>query len=655
MKQVVAKASHTRCSSLVTVFGLMLACACYLPATRANDNPDTTAALFDLLPAAEQIAVKKSATGYLKTLFNDPSVEQLTLVDVHPNAVTSATKTLTIPLPGGGSASFLRRSSESLAGGFTQWTGNAPQPVRAAPSIPSDIDVDPFNSLMVVKKGDRLSGNLLIGGQPYRLDYLGQGKHALIKVDESKLPPEGEPVPVPADLAEAVPHGRAVKSSHSTIRVLVVTTNQAREKYPDPELTMASQLVFANQYARDSKVQITFEFAGMFSADYDEAGKDSSRQLYDLRTTGSPLGKAVLARRDESRADLVVMLNVASDFCGRGYINATKALGYSVVSCPSSTAHEMGHNLGADHNWDPGDKEGVPPYQFGYRYNATLAFRTQMSYDCVKGPSCPRIGYFSNPRLTYRGLALGSVEHHDVARRFEERRDDVEAFYPQAPHPKHYAVAHFYRDYSPGSCNYQVWSDTSISDVSCGNITGFGMSLQKTHMQTCLLDGQDQKLVCFYGKYGGSYTIEDIENISSAELPPDLKVEIYKLPIKGQIKKVTYEHLPIEGYPKVSLFSEKNLQGAKCVALLWPNRVMAFQTECYGGAQPKSFKVEGYEGAALCFYKAANAGSVCFTGKYQGDFTINDLDSNTGLPPGMGATRDRPPFSGLTTELLLYR
>jgi len=46
------------------------------------------------------------------------------------------------------------------------------------------------------------------------------------------------------------------------------------------------------------------------------------------------------------------------------------------------------------------------------------------------------IPYFSNPRLTYTGFPIGTSSHHDAARRFNERRETVEGFYPPLPSPK---------------------------------------------------------------------------------------------------------------------------------------------------------------------------------------------------------------------------
>jgi len=212
--------------------------------------------------------------------------------------------------------------------------------------------------------------------------------------------------------------------------VLFLTTNQRRARNPNYKAELAQALNNANQYMKNSDVQITYQLAGYYDGDYDEAGRTHTQQLGDIRTA-KPYSDRVLSERERLGADLVVQYSTVSSVCGVAWRPAFKANAHSLVSCLGSLAHEMGHNLGATHNWEEGDSAGAPPYMYGYRYTGTPRFRTQMSYDC-SGGSCPRIAYHSNPRLTYQGIPLGTAANHDVARRFNERREVVENFYPPA-------------------------------------------------------------------------------------------------------------------------------------------------------------------------------------------------------------------------------
>lgn len=86
-------------------------------------------------------------------------------------------------------------------------------------------------------------------------------------------------------------------------------------------------------------------------------------------------------------------------------------------------AHELGHNLGALHDWFVTDeKEWSPDGQSDNHgwINYEDNWRTIMSYGdyCyqqspVKG--CPRIGYFSNPELIYAGKPIGLPAGSDVS------------------------------------------------------------------------------------------------------------------------------------------------------------------------------------------------------------------------------------------------
>jgi hypothetical protein len=70
-------------------------------------------------------------------------------------------------------------------------------------------------------------------------------------------------------------------------------------------------------------------------------------------------------------------------------------------------AHELGHNMGNAHDRATGGT-GVFAYSYGYR-DEVGRFRTIMAYACPT-VSCPRVKYFSNPRLLYNGRPLG-IDH----------------------------------------------------------------------------------------------------------------------------------------------------------------------------------------------------------------------------------------------------
>lgn len=73
-------------------------------------------------------------------------------------------------------------------------------------------------------------------------------------------------------------------------------------------------------------------------------------------------------------------------------------------------AHEIGHTMGAHHDWYNSASKKVPyPHARGY-VNTKAKWRTIMAYEneCEDlGISCPRIPFFSNPNISYNGSPTG--------------------------------------------------------------------------------------------------------------------------------------------------------------------------------------------------------------------------------------------------------
>lgn len=187
-------------------------------------------------------------------------------------------------------------------------------------------------------------------------------------------------------------------------------------------------------------------------------GYDSTKN-----TTTSPAAafSGLRAAREQYGADLVSMVRSFRDpengGCGVGWLigggqqgisTSDAYYGYSVVSdgtdagtdghtyyCLDETlAHELGHNMGANHDvdnakgsdgvLDPGDY-GAYPYSFGYK-NATAAFYTIMAYGDT-GQHIYRI--FSDPRSTFcGGYACGNATSADNARTLAQTIPTVASF-----------------------------------------------------------------------------------------------------------------------------------------------------------------------------------------------------------------------------------
>lgn len=424
------------CRALVLGASLTMASACSSSTASNNGTSSAVTQLFTLEPTPDRNTLQKTATGYLATLLADPANQEITLVKVDPAVVSNKTQELAVTLPNGQTAQFLLRDYNTITPGIEGWVGYRPSAWKQVhPTSAAEIDNDPFYYLSLTRDGEKLVGSVTVEGQLYRIEYVSPGQYALLKVDETKLPPSAEPIELggPAHADKTI--GKQPMSARSFIRVLFVTTNEARSKYPNYKASLANALQDANQHMINSQVPITYEIAGYYDANHAEAGRTMAAQMHEFSNTTKGFGQEIYTLRGTLRADLASLYISGGEFCGLGQLAVNNQRnGLSTISCVHSLSHELGHNMGAHHNWEAGDEEGNPTYMFGYRQTAVAPrFSTQMSYGC--SPACPRIPYYSNPRLTYQGLPLGTVRNHDVARRFNERREIVENIFPPVYKP----------------------------------------------------------------------------------------------------------------------------------------------------------------------------------------------------------------------------
>lgn len=393
---------------------LVLVAGCLSPSSAVSNTPSGASQLYTLQPTPDRQALQSSAQGYLATLLQEPANQQVTLINADPALVSKDNQDLAITLPDGNVAQFHLRDFTHITDGIDGWVGyKASAWKQQHPSSSSEIDIDPRYYLSIVREGDKVIGTMLVDGQPYRIDYVSPGQHALIKVDASKLPTDAEPLQGLQEAASNETKGEAVQSAHSTIRVLFVTTNQLRAAKPNNRAELAVGLNSANQYFSNTGVPITLELAGYYDANYNETGRTAMEQLNDMRLTPS-LSAGLLSVRESLKADLVSMYSTSlGPICGIAWITASQAQGHSVISCSNAVAHELGHNIGLDH-------------PMAYTRTQSPAFHTQMANHNSAIP------YFSNLTKTYQGVAMGTPAQ-DSASRLNQRRDTVANFYPPLP------------------------------------------------------------------------------------------------------------------------------------------------------------------------------------------------------------------------------
>ena len=166
-----------------------------------------------------------------------------------------------------------------------------------------------------------------------------------------------------------------------------------------------------------------------------------SQILYELTGRNDGFIDEVHGKRESYGADIVAMIVDIDRYCGTGWIGPRKDLMFSVInwSCATgsfSFGHEIGHNLGLQHDRGTKNECSNSGYNYGYR-DPDAAFRTIMAYNCEPGQcdgnscgGCPRIQRFSNPNILYQDKPVGVVERVDSVRHINNVKAKVAKYFP---------------------------------------------------------------------------------------------------------------------------------------------------------------------------------------------------------------------------------
>ncbi|HJW86181.1 MAG TPA: M12 family metallo-peptidase [Candidatus Brocadiaceae bacterium] len=287
-----------------------------------------------------------------------------------------------------------------------------------------------LSSVTMVVEDGLIAANIVFPGGAYQVRYAGGGVHVVYEVDHSAYPPEAEPIPadLPADAgtddvsAEAV---TLVKGSQ--IEVLVVYTDDARAAAGGTtamNTLINLAITETNTSYTNSGITQRVRLAHAEEVSYDESGFNWNTTLSRLTNTSDGFIDNVHTLRDTYKADEVVLLVADNGYCGMAWLmttvsNAFKTKAFALVNWDCATGyysfgHELGHNMGARHDWYIDDAKNSPyTYNHGYVNPGTTSqtrWRTVMAYnnECSdRGFSCTRIPYWSNPRKKYGGIKMG--------------------------------------------------------------------------------------------------------------------------------------------------------------------------------------------------------------------------------------------------------
>lgn len=346
-----------------------------------------------------------------------------------------STGRVTLSLPGVPYAAFETERYAARAEGAT-WSGQG---------------ADVLTRALVVVRGDMATGALSADGRSFSLRPLTGGLHALVEFDPLAAARRTVDDAVPSDptRAAAAPPGgleangvegaERVPGSLTMVDILIVFTPQAVAAFSDP-LGVAQFLVEqTNVYYANSGIEMRLRLAGIHNTSTDTVTDD----LVALTNPSDGLYDEVHDVRDRVGADLVAMIVRPYAACGGAHTNASAEMAFSVTSVDCTLevrtfAHEVGHNVGAQHD-TYADGSHQPPHPnpyFDYGHGmVNLAERwvTIVAYhrECdeqIPRITCTSIPYFSTPNPVFNGQPTGDAALRDNARVHNERAATIAAF-----------------------------------------------------------------------------------------------------------------------------------------------------------------------------------------------------------------------------------
>lgn len=290
-------------------------------------------------------------------------------------------------------------------------------------------DSDNSQVIFVVMAG-KVSGSIRYEDVVYQIQPGPDMVHQIVEIDTAVFRDHDSnyaddlPALLPAAPTQA-DEIQDIADDGSTIDVMVVYTADARNGAGGTaamESFINLNIVETNTVYTNSGVAPRIRLVHAYEVVYTESG-DSQIDLNRLRATADGFMDEVHGRRNTYAADLVLLLvnNLNGNVCGRGYLfSGGDSEVFSVVrrACASgnlSFPHELGHNMGARHDWfvdaTTGSAPGGLSDNHGRTYNAG-SWRTIMAYNnhcSAQGGSCTRIPLFSNPDINYGGQPTGFV------------------------------------------------------------------------------------------------------------------------------------------------------------------------------------------------------------------------------------------------------
>jgi peptidyl-Asp metalloendopeptidase len=396
---------------------LLALCTAFVLATAAQAQAPE---LFTAVPASQLSDATPAQTQAIDRLRQRPTTQSLELVRVNIDALRGDVTQLSMPtIP---SLTLSKRSEDVRSPTDFTWYGT--------------LNGIPGQATLVVHNGN-ITGSIQNQGTLYRIEPVGNGLHAIVKVDPTHFPPEHPPSFQQLQQRGDIRPPAAMQDTGTSdapvgIDVMVPYTTAARNAVADIAATIQLAVAEANQSYVNSGIHIKLNLVDTFEVAYSETGKTFDTILADFIANPT-----VQSRRASSGADLSAMIIDQTDFCGLAdTIMASASTAFAVVHYDCATgyysfAHELGHLMGARH--DDADDSNTSPFSYGHGFQhpsatAGQSFRTIMAYACTTTSCDPRVQYWSSPNVKYNGIATGTAATNDNVRVLNGTAGTVAAF-----------------------------------------------------------------------------------------------------------------------------------------------------------------------------------------------------------------------------------